>query len=315
MLIGILAGFGTYFLPVSTIYKGAHLGDLCPPLYGIMHFISGSPVYEGHFFNNAPAIAYPFTTMLALYPFALLPTKLAGPLFFSLSSSLLTYALLFDGKLWKLLVLLSPAYIFSLHSMQFAPLLASALILPPLLPLAAIKPQLGVVLCLSGKWSIKLFSVFGLFIILSFLIYPYWLTDWLYFGNLSTYAGKIPILNGLGLLLLLSLINWRDRKCRILAAMSLIPQRLWYDQLMLYLIPEKLSHICILLIGSWLSFFVSMYYGWLFKNDFQHPGSWMLFTNLVYLPSLIIVYEKELLNFVRATKELYSSISNNNKLS
>lgn len=313
-LIGILAGIGTFYLPVSTIYKGAHLGDLCPPLYGIKHFISGIPAYEGLFFNNSPVVAYPFTTMLTLYPFALLPTKFAGPLFFSVSSFFFTYALLFDGKLWRLLVLLSPAYIFSLHSMQFTPLLASALVLPFLLPLATIKPQLGIVLFFSGRWNIKLFSVTAAFIILSFIIYPSWLTDWLITGNLSTYAGRMPLLNGFGLVLLLSFLKWRDRNSRILATMSLVPQRLWYDQLMLFLIPEKVSHLCVLLLGSWLSFFVSMRYDWLFKDELQHPGSWMLVVNFVYLPSLVIIYEKELYKLAHTLKASLSPAAKNKNM-
>ena len=309
-LIGILAGVGTFFLPVSTIYNRAHLGDLCPPLFGIRQFTSGMPAYEGHFFNSLPVIAYPFTTMLALYPFSFIPIDFIGPLFFSISSAVFSYALLFDGKLWRILVLLSPAYIFSLHSIQFVPLLASALVLPYLLPLAAIKPQLGIVLLASGKWNTKLFIVFGLFIILSFIIYPNWLTDWLYHGNLSQYKGTIPMLHGFGFLLVLSLLKWKDRRSRILAAMAVIPQRLWYDQLMLFFIPQTKFQLGVLLFGSWLSFFLSMHYGWLFKNDLQDKSSWMIFVNFVYLPSLIMIYIDNLHRFNSWIKLRLSSYKN-----
>lgn len=310
ILIGILAGIGTYFLPVSTIYNGAHLGDLCPIFYGIKHFIDGTSVYEGHFFNNAPMTAYPFTTMMSLYPFSFLPIEFVGPVFFSVSSALFAYALLFDGKHWRILVLLSPAYIFSLHSIQFVPLLSSAFVLPFLLPLAAIKPQLGIVLFASGKWNLKLFILFGLFIVLSFIIYPNWLTDWLFYGNLSRYKGTMPILQGFGFLLLLSLLKLKDRRSRILAAMAVIPQRLWYDQLMLFFIPQTISQLAVLLFGSWLSFFLSMHYGWLLENELQDKGSWMMFVNFVYLPALAMIYHdkiSELHSFIKSRMAFYGN--------
>ena len=290
VIVGILAGLETYCLPVSTIYNGAHLGDLWAPLFGIKNFVSGHSAYGGQFYNDSPVVAYPFTTLLALYPFSLVPLCLAGPLFFSLSSGIFAYALLRDGKAWKVLVLLSPSYIVSLEAMQFSPLLASAFLLPCLLPLACIKPHLGLVLCASGKWTLRTFIATILFVAVSLLIYPKWPVDWLRNGNLSGYTGKIPVSFGIGFLLLLSIYKWRDRRCRLLAAMSLIPQRLWYDQLMLFLIPETQAQLCILLLCSWLGFTLSM-----MGTGYVRDGlSWMFVVHLLYIPSLIIIYNKEI---------------------
>lgn len=292
--IGILAGIGVYFLPVSTIYDGAHLGDLLPPLFSMKNFVAGQPVYGGQYFNNIPITPYPFTMILALYPFSLLPLTLAGPVFFALVSATFAYSLLYDGKPWRLLVLLSPPYILSLYGVQVVPLLCSAYIIPFLLPLASFKPQIGMMLCASGNWKYKYFIVSILYVLLCFAVYPAWLTDWLTYGNFSYYEGKIPVLCGAGFLLLLSMYRWRDRRSRLLAAMSLIPQRLWYDQLMLFFIPETFPQLCVLLAGSWFSLMVSIKCGWLWQAGMQHSGSWLMVVHFVYLPALFMVFKKEM---------------------
>lgn len=135
-MVGIFAGFGTYYLPVCTIYNDAHLRDLWGPLFDMKSFIFGYSAYGGQFdYNGTPFVSYPFTTMLAVYPFTLVPLSLAGPIFFSLCSALFASALLHVGEGLRSLVLLSPSYIFSLEATRFAPLLASAFVFPCMLPL------------------------------------------------------------------------------------------------------------------------------------------------------------------------------------
>lgn len=307
-MVGILAGAGTWFLPVCTIYAGAHLGDLWGPLFGMKLFVSGHAAYGQQFFyNGKPFVSYPFTTMLAVYPLTLVPLKLAGPIFFSLSSTIFAYALLHYGQGWRILVLLTPAYIFSLEAVQFAPLLASALVFPCLLPLACIKPQLGIVLCAAGKWSFRLLLVMLLFVAVSLVIYPQWPLDWIRAGNLSGYAGKIPVTQGIGFILLLSVLKWRDRRGRLLTAMSLIPQRLWYDQLFLFLIPETPGQMLFMLACSWLALALTMAGGWFIQDGHQHPVSWQIAVHLVYIPSLITLFSAEIMQlFMRLRKVTFS---------
>jgi hypothetical protein len=303
VIVGVMAGLGTYYLPVCTIFNGAHLGDLWGPLVGMKLFASGHSAYGQQFFDTGkPFVSYPFTTMLAVYPFTLVPLKLAGPLFFSLSSMIFSYALLHDGQGWRLLVLLSPAYIFSLESTQFAPLLSSAFIFPCLLPLICIKPQLGVALCAAGKWTLRLFLITTIFVAISLLIYPHWPADWLAYGNTASYAGKIPVAQGIGFLLLLSVFKWRDRRSRLLTAMSLIPQRLWYDQLLLFFIPETRYQLYFLLISSWLGLVLCMTGGWFIMDVDQNPSSWIIAVIFIYIPSLMIVFTKEIEFFLRKLK-------------
>lgn len=301
--IGILAGTGVYLLPVSTQYLGAHLGDLLPPLFSLNNFVAGRPVYGGQYFNNTPVTPYPFTMILALYPLSLLPLNLAGPVFFGIVSAVFACSLLYEGKPWRLLVLLSPAYILSLYGVQVVPLLCSAYFIPALLPVASFKPHIGLMLCASGKWTATHVIATSIYLLLCFAVYPSWFLDWLTHGNFSCYEGKAPIFFGAGFLLLASMFKWRDRRSRLLAAMSVLPQRLWYDQLMLFFIPETFPQLCFLLAGSWLSFLVSMICGWLWQDGMQHPGSWHMMVHFVYIPALFIIFQKELIMIVSRTRE------------
>lgn len=306
--IGILAGTGVYLLPVSTLYQGAHLGDLLPPLFSLNNFVAGRPVYGGQYFNNTPVTPYPFTMILALYPISLLPLFLAGPVFFGIVSAVFACSLLHDGKPWRLLVLLSPPYILSLYGVQIVPLLCSAYFMQFLLPVACFKPHIGLMLCASGDWKMRYVLATILYLLLCFAVYPSWLLDWLTHGNFSCYEGKAPIFFGAGFLLLASMYKWRDRRSRLLAAMSVLPQRLWYDQLMIFFIPETFPQLCFLLAGSWFSFLVSMIYGWLWQKGMQHSGSWHMVVHFVYIPALFMIFRNELIKIVSRTRERLRSI-------
>jgi hypothetical protein len=306
IIFGIIIGIASLFMPISTVYHGAKLGDLCAPLFSMKSFLSGQPAYGVQFYNNVPVTAYPFTAMLMLYPFTFLPLTLIGPLFCTISTSIFAYALLRDNKPWKLFVLLSPPFIFSINSMQFVPLITSALLLPSLLPLSILKPQLGFALIAAGKWSYRTFLITLLTLAASLVVYPNWIIDWLKHGvHFSVYAGKIPAFQGLGCILLLSLIKWRSRSSRLLSAMALAPQRLWYDQLMLFLIPETARQLCFLLIGSWLSVFLSMANGWFMQPS--EPRSWIFVICFLYFPTLCLIFQTEIITGFKKIKNIFGS--------
>lgn len=302
ILIGLLAGAVSLAMPKTVVVNGIQIGDIGVPLFGLKNFLHGIFTYEQYYFENAPATTYPFTTMLALYPFLYVPLSLIAPLFCSLITTVFVYAILHDGKPWRLLILLSAQYITALQSVQFSPLIFSALLIPWLLPLAIIKPQLGIVLIASGKWSLPTILATMLMLVISLIVYPAWPIDWLEHGNFSSYAGKIPVFQGVGFVLLLSCIKWRNRRARLLTAMSLIPQRLWYDQLMLFLIPETRYQLYILLIGSWISLFLGEMGG----SAMQSPLSWTIVNYFLYLPALCLIFREELIKGMKIAKEQFS---------
>jgi hypothetical protein len=294
IFIGFLAGILSAIMPASVVINRIQVGDIGIPILGLKNFLSGQSAYGTFFYNDVPAVSYPFTAMLALYPFSFLPLYLIAPIFCMFISSIFAYALMYDGTIWRLWVLLSVPFFSALHSVQFVPLMAAAILLPSLLPASAIKPQLGIVLISAGTWSRKTIMATFLFIISSVIIYPTWPIEWIENGNLSHYDATIPVFHGIGCILLLSCFKLRDKNARMLFFMSLVPQRLWYDQLMLCLIPETGRQLNILLAGSWLSLLLSLLNsgpGW--SSGKQDSASWTYVIALQYFPALLIIYRKE----------------------
>lgn len=207
---------------------------------------AGDYPYQTYFY-------YPLTAALAAAPFALLPPYLAGGLFFGLSSGLLAFALAADG--WKRMgVFLSAPYWVALAVAQWSPLLAAAALLPGLGWLLACKPNLGVAgFAYRPTWAALIGgAVSGG---LSLLLLPSWPRDWL--ETLGSLEGHPPaaLILPLGPLLLLAARSWRTPEGRLLLALSIFPQLLFfYDQLILWLIPRSLRAGVVYAGLSWLGY-------------------------------------------------------------
>ncbi len=205
VIFGVLAAIIAYFLPFGITYKGVKVGDIGPPIIGWERFMRGESPY-GLCVAVGALTAYPFTTIMMVAPLTLLPYQALIPLFCGISTSIFAYALLRHFEWWRLLVFVSIPFYSFLESAHWSPLFASALILPSLLPIAIVKPQLGLVLLINGKWTRKLVMIVIGLLILSFIIYPSWLFDWFKQGSFKAYSGNIPILVLPGFLLLLNIL-------------------------------------------------------------------------------------------------------------
>jgi hypothetical protein len=151
---------------------------------------------------------------------------------------------------------LSPAYWSAVLSVQWSPLLTAAILLPPLLPFAVVKPQLGVVLAACGRWSKG--TVLGALalVAVSLIVRPAWPAEWLEHGNLQTFNGVSPVTVLPGVVLLSAVLAWRTREGRLLLAMSVVVQRYLYDQLPLYLVARTWRQLLLLLATSWTAVIV-----------------------------------------------------------
>jgi len=183
----------------------------------------------------------------------------------------------------NLLVFFSASFWLALGWVQWSPLVMAGALLPTLLPAALAKPNLGLPLLLTYPSRKGLFASLIL-LLLSFAILPTWVQDWL--GNLGQNRHSLPLLQFPGPLLLLALLRWRDRKARLLLLLALLPQRLiFYDQLLLWLIPQTKGEHLFLSLLSWLGFF-----GWLHFSGptvaFAPP--WVV--NFFYLPALALIF-------------------------
>ncbi len=234
--VGVAAGLLALYLPHPIVFQGVGVGDIGAPLLAMRRFLEGTPPY-GIATDRGALAAYPFTTSLLLSPLLLVPLWMVAPLFCALSSALLAYGLLKEGERWRLLLFASVPFLSSLHSVQWPPLFAAALLMPTILPLAVVKPQLGVVLLAAARWNRYAVVGAGALLLLSLALYPTWPLDWWRDGMMGNYTGRIPLLVGPGFLLLLAAPFWRTRSARLLLAMALVPQRIWYDQLLLFAPP------------------------------------------------------------------------------
>jgi hypothetical protein len=289
VLIGVTAAFAAAVMPHPIRLGGVGVGDIGLPLAGIAQFEAGGSPYELRLRGHSHPY-YPFTTMVALWPLTLVPLRLAVPLFVGVSSAALAYAIARKGRPWQLLIFLTPPYWSAVQSVQWSPLLTAAILLPPLLPLALVKPQLSVVLAASGRWSRWTLIATAAFGLLSLAIWPVWPLVWLRQGNLRTFTGMSPVTVLPGVVLLLAALAWRAREGRLLLAMSLIVQRYFYDQLPLYLVARTWRQMVLLLVTSWLM--VGVLWRWKLLDTMagvQHLTVWRALVIAVFLPALAVV--------------------------
>lgn len=227
-------------------------------------------------------VPYPLTAALVVFPFALLPGSLSLAGLTGLVCGLVAFGLLRDGEYWRLMIFVSPSFILAIHTAQWSPVFVAAYLFPALLPVVVAKPTLALPVLLSSRW--RWHSVIGMAAIigLSLLIMPTW--PWRWLSQTGRYEGFIPLLSPLGPFLLLSLVAWRRPPARLLALMSIsIQHQLFYDQLLIWLIPQSLRQMLVLTIPAWTVFFYvrAIYTSFWGSSPFILAG--------IYLPALLIV--------------------------
>jgi hypothetical protein len=231
---------------------------------------------------------YPFTTVLALLPLGRLALPLAVGLFFGLASALLAFAITRDG-LWRLHVFASAPFVVAATLGQFAPLLMVIAFSPWAGFLATLKPNLGLAL-LARRPTLRAALVCAAFIAISIALFPGWIPDW--WENIREEAkGQgnhiLPILQPGGVLLLLALLSWRRTAGRLVVAMALVPQVLFfYDQLPLWLVPRTRQQSIALTASSQLGFI--LWYLLRTEGNSMVLSAYPYVLALVYLPALII---------------------------
>lgn len=249
---------------------------------------------------------YPLTSALAALPFAALPPYLAGAAFFGLSSGLLAFALTRYG--WRYLPLFAGApFWVALGVAQWSPLLAAAALLPGLGWLLACKPNIGLAgFIYRPDWrSVAGMLAFGL---ISLLVLPTWPWDWLAIvKNLEGHPPPALVLP-FGPLLLLAALRVRTRSGRLILALSLFPQLLFfYDQLLLWLIPATPAAGLLYSALSWIAFFA-----WRFTSVdpasgqiLRQPTQFILV--LIYLPALAMALFRPIIGLRRDAKSCVST--------
>ncbi|MEI7769120.1 MAG: hypothetical protein WCI67_03975 [Chloroflexales bacterium] len=227
-------------------------------------------------------IPYPLTAAIVVFPFALLPGSLSLAVLTGIAGGLVAFGLTRGGEYWRLLLFVSPSFIMAIHTAQWSLLFVAAYLFPALLPLVVAKPTLALPVILSSRWRWSSAAGMAAITGLSLLIMPSW--PWRWLSQTGRYEGFVPLLTPLGPLLLLSLLAWRRPPARLLSLMSItIQHQLFYDQLLIWLIPQSFHQMLALTIPAWAAFlYVRVVY-----TSFWGSGAYILAG--VYLPALILV--------------------------
>jgi hypothetical protein len=284
-----IGGWGAFISYFSMESHPHHLAkDFSYPWRAARALMDGHNPYEviravGEYPFNA-SLLYPLPAAVVATPFSFLRPEIAGALFIGLSSALLAWALLRDSP-FRLPLFLSAPFVQAAILGQWSPLLTAAALLPAFQMFAAAKPTVGLAAWIyNPSWK----GVLGglILVAISFLILPGWLGDWREAtAGMSKYRGPATTL--LGAFLLLGIARWRRREGRLFVAMSLMPQLpVFYDSLILWLIPSTLWRSVALSAISWVG-----YLAWYpsraspAQNEIAFP--WLVFT--IYAPALVLL--------------------------
>ena len=231
--------------------------------------------------GNDPNL-YPLPTLLLLAPIAWLPLPIAAAAFVGASTGLAAYGIARTGA-DRLPLFLSAPFLMALTLGQWSPLLVAAALIPSLGALVCAKPTIGFAVFVSRPSRIAVIGG-AILVAVSLVIMPRWPVEWL--ANVSNRGEKfIPILRPGGFLLAASLVAWRRPEGRLLAAMSVVPQALFfYDQLLLWLVPRTLKQSLLLSLWSVAVFLV--WWRIVARGDFNYVQQAVPYAYALYLPAL-----------------------------
>lgn len=269
-LIGVAAGAFCFFL-MRRLHQGA--GDFNWTIHLAQRWLARQNPYD------TPYEQYPFTAALFGLPFARVPREIAAGIFFGISSGLMAFGLSRDGY-HKLLVFLAYPYWIALLYVQWAPLILASAFVPLILPVTMAKPQVGLPIFLTrlskrGFWACIVVGIASLAML------PRWPVLWL--GQLHNYEHFIALLVLPGPLILLALLRYRDRDAILLVLTACMPQRWFFDALILWLIPKTRREIVITVFFSWCAGMWRYYHP---PHSFTEVGR--LVVIFIYLPMLAI---------------------------
>lgn len=289
IMAAVLGGWGAFIAYFAMVSHPQHVAkDFSYPWRAARALLAGQNPYEviravGEYPFNAEFF-YPLPAALVAVPFSQLRPEIAGALFIGISSALLGWAILRDCP-HRLPLFISAPFVQAAILGQWSPLLTAAALLPTLQFLAAAKPTVGLAAWLYQPSKRGIIG--GLILVaLAFVVLPGWLGDWREaVGRTARYRGPATTL--LGCFLLLGLLRWRRREGRLFVAMSLIPQLpVFYDSLILWLVPSTLWRSVALSAASWVG-----YLAWYpsraspLQNEIAFP--FLVFT--IYLPALVLL--------------------------
>ena len=287
LLIGVAAGCLAYLAFLRRPEMLAR--DFTYPLRGAHALLAGGDPYRDIRPSGPPPFdmwfMYPLTAAMAALPFTAFSMQLGGALFAALGAAALAFALSREG-LSRFWLFLSPPFLLAVILAQWSPLLIAGTLLTPLGWVLSCKPTIGAALfAYRPNWRTA--AVAGAFVVISLLLRPDWPLEWL--GAARTVREHyIPATRLFGGVALLALLRWRKPEARLVAAMALVPQNLYfYDQLPLLVIARSGMTQLSLTALSWLAWAGTRLT--CPSSDFCGPEAEPWIIGLVYLPAALLV--------------------------
>lgn len=247
---------------------------------------------------DTPLEQYPLTAALFGLPFVWLRPEMAAAFFYGISSGLLAFGLTRHGY-HRLLVFLAYPYWAGILTAQWSPLITASAFFPLLLPVTMVKPQIGLPVALTHltRRGVVACVVVAL---LTLAVMPRWPLLWA--GQLGFYEHFTPLLVLPGPLLALALLRYRDRDALLLLVAAVMPQRWFFDTLILWLIPKTRREIVWTAFFSWGAGIWRWYH---IPHSFTEVGRWTVV--FIYLPMLGVVLWRFLGQRMRKPVELPGS--------
>jgi hypothetical protein len=271
LMVGFASGIFCWFL-LAHFHQGA--GDFRWAIEAAQNLLAGRNPY------SEPMRLYPLPAAWFGLPFVKIPLTIAGGTFYGISSALLAFGLIRHGyhRLW---IFLAYPYWAGMLTAQWAPLIMAIAFLPLLLPAAMAKPQIGLPVALTHLTRRGLVACV-IVALLTFIWMPHWLGLWL--RELGDYQHFYPLLVLPGPLLALALFRYRDPDTPLLLLTALMPQRWFYDTLILWLIPKSRRAILWTALLSWGPGVWRWYYA---PQSITEVGRFAVI--FIYLPMLAVI--------------------------
>ena len=199
-------------------------------------------------------VPYPLPSLLVIAPLTPLPPVVGAGVFTGLGVLALVYGLLRQRGWGGLAMLTSPAFFLGWYYLQWSPLIVAGALLPWLGGAGVCKPNVWIAaFAYRPRWQALVAA--AALIAVSFLILPYWLTDWVHDLPQQRTPHTPPLVWPLGAVGLVGLLRWRTREGRALVAMTLSPLNPQvYDHLGVWLAVRGWRESLVLSACGWVGF-------------------------------------------------------------
>ena len=259
--LGLMAGWMTVLENIRTIGH-RDFGQVWFAARAILH---GSDPYSligvGREFSWPWPFIYPLPAAVAAIPLAPFTEHAATVIFSVCAGAAFAWALMEFGYA-PLFGFFGASMRYAAGNVQFSPLMAASVVIPPLAFFLVAKPTIGLAMFAARPswWAIAGALALGG---TAFAVDPQWVQTWLGVveANGRTFAPvepyRPPILYPGGVVALLCLARWRRPEARLVAVLACVPQTaVLYETVPLFLVPRTFPETALLVALSYVQFYV-----------------------------------------------------------